>query len=707
MIGNIKHFRFWCQKVIPLVYDNSLSYYEVLCKIVHYLNHVIEDINEIPEYIDEKVKEAIDDNHLRELISEIFRTLEDAISNNNEGTNTHFSKDYPTLGTLLWHDNKLYKTIRKIDRGDEVIPDVNIELVNFGDMFNDFIDEVKKNFTEYDDGKRETASMDRPVHQLVWLDDVLYEVIKPITEGNAYIYSGDNKNVEPITMDYMYQYIIGLIADEAQTRASEDARIELELGDLITSRVNAEAETRAKEDARIELELGELITSRVNAEAETRAEEDARIELELRDLFTSMVSAEAEIRQNADTALQNQIGNLENLSTIDKTNLVSAINELDTQIAGLFDKADIRNYGGVADNATDCTNAFNLCMSDNNMVYMPNYNNQAYLLRDITLTTGQSVIGTEGTTINTNAPILFTITGSNVDIKNLIINSGNSIFYIDSNASALSFIHIENVYSYGASTFLYDNANASHVYTNLYMNRCAARMHKGSGISVKKAYAFLMLTDITIDCVSQVGISPCFFIQNNYGAHLVRCEAEGGYSDGTHSSHSGFNINTCQAIWFERCMADTVDSTGFNIVNSQYIYLNGCVSSLNGAHGIAVIGTTSRHVLINNCLLAGRRGMASSVANAYGLYNFGECVNVSNCNIQNFTGYAFVNATDGNESLLSNISMYDCGHAILISSGGGLMSNIRSNIEEVPSFGNIRHRNCLFYGTLYDTPLGS
>lgn len=35
-------FRFWCYKVIPLVYDNSLSYYEVLCKVVKYINELIE-----------------------------------------------------------------------------------------------------------------------------------------------------------------------------------------------------------------------------------------------------------------------------------------------------------------------------------------------------------------------------------------------------------------------------------------------------------------------------------------------------------------------------------------------------------------------------------------------------------------------------------------------------------------------------------------
>lgn len=42
-LPTLKHFKFWCYKVLPLVYDNSLSYYEVLCKVVDYINHLIED----------------------------------------------------------------------------------------------------------------------------------------------------------------------------------------------------------------------------------------------------------------------------------------------------------------------------------------------------------------------------------------------------------------------------------------------------------------------------------------------------------------------------------------------------------------------------------------------------------------------------------------------------------------------------------------
>lgn len=64
--NELKTFRFWCQKVLPLVYDDSLSYYEILCKIVDYINKLIEqdkifadeisklqeDLKEIQNYID-------------------------------------------------------------------------------------------------------------------------------------------------------------------------------------------------------------------------------------------------------------------------------------------------------------------------------------------------------------------------------------------------------------------------------------------------------------------------------------------------------------------------------------------------------------------------------------------------------------------------------------------------------------------------------
>ena len=45
----IENFKFWCNKVLPLVYDDSLSYYEVLCKVVDYMNTAIDNLNYLNE----------------------------------------------------------------------------------------------------------------------------------------------------------------------------------------------------------------------------------------------------------------------------------------------------------------------------------------------------------------------------------------------------------------------------------------------------------------------------------------------------------------------------------------------------------------------------------------------------------------------------------------------------------------------------------
>lgn len=55
--NELKHFKFWCQKILPLVYDDSLSYYEVLCKVVDYINKLIDDENSIITQIEELKKE--------------------------------------------------------------------------------------------------------------------------------------------------------------------------------------------------------------------------------------------------------------------------------------------------------------------------------------------------------------------------------------------------------------------------------------------------------------------------------------------------------------------------------------------------------------------------------------------------------------------------------------------------------------------------
>ena len=81
---NMPYFRFWCYKVLPLVYDDSLSYYEILCKVVTYINELIEQDkifgDELTNLLKEleKVKEWInnfDTSFMEELIKKYIATM--------------------------------------------------------------------------------------------------------------------------------------------------------------------------------------------------------------------------------------------------------------------------------------------------------------------------------------------------------------------------------------------------------------------------------------------------------------------------------------------------------------------------------------------------------------------------------------------------------------------------------------------------------
>lgn len=80
-------FPVWCHKILPLVYDESLSYYEVLCKVQSKLNEVINSQNNLQDefyqlkdwidsqlksYSKEQLQEWLDDGTLENLINQVL-----------------------------------------------------------------------------------------------------------------------------------------------------------------------------------------------------------------------------------------------------------------------------------------------------------------------------------------------------------------------------------------------------------------------------------------------------------------------------------------------------------------------------------------------------------------------------------------------------------------------------------------------------------
>lgn len=78
------YFKMWCYKVLPLVYDESLSYYEILCKVVKYINNLIEqdkiignELNDLKKELD-TVNKWIDDfdtSYIEKIVTQYLSTM--------------------------------------------------------------------------------------------------------------------------------------------------------------------------------------------------------------------------------------------------------------------------------------------------------------------------------------------------------------------------------------------------------------------------------------------------------------------------------------------------------------------------------------------------------------------------------------------------------------------------------------------------------
>lgn len=91
-------FMFWCQKVLPLVYDDSLSYYEVLCKLVTYVNGLRDDVIKLGE----------DVTALNKLYNELAKLLDEYF---NKGVQDSVNKKLDEMAGNGYFDDILSKYI--------------------------------------------------------------------------------------------------------------------------------------------------------------------------------------------------------------------------------------------------------------------------------------------------------------------------------------------------------------------------------------------------------------------------------------------------------------------------------------------------------------------------------------------------------------------------------------------------------------------
>ena len=83
----VNEFKFWCQKVLPTIYDDSLSYYEAICKMATYLNATIEQVNEFQKMIDALPETILNSEKFQQMLTNavdgkidaLYKVVQDAL----------------------------------------------------------------------------------------------------------------------------------------------------------------------------------------------------------------------------------------------------------------------------------------------------------------------------------------------------------------------------------------------------------------------------------------------------------------------------------------------------------------------------------------------------------------------------------------------------------------------------------------------------
>lgn len=106
------YINFWCQKVIPLVFDDSLSYYEAICKFMQKLNEVISALNNNALCIDElqdkyiilqKNFDALEVKweEFKTYIENEFNTFKTEITTKEENFETRINNEFTSFKTYV------------------------------------------------------------------------------------------------------------------------------------------------------------------------------------------------------------------------------------------------------------------------------------------------------------------------------------------------------------------------------------------------------------------------------------------------------------------------------------------------------------------------------------------------------------------------------------------------------------------------------
>lgn len=161
----IPYLRFWCQKVLPAVYDQSLSYYEVLCKLAAFLNKMLEEL--------EKMQDNIDALH------KAYKDLQDWVNAEIARFEAHMEQHFDDLTRELWNRFEEYKnntntTLQQWfnDYATNTTNNLNKKFNDFVNNANTRIDQMFNTYTSSTNNEFNTWKTDFTNQYNQWKDEV-------------------------------------------------------------------------------------------------------------------------------------------------------------------------------------------------------------------------------------------------------------------------------------------------------------------------------------------------------------------------------------------------------------------------------------------------------------------------------------------------------------------------------------------------------
>ena len=511
-----------------------------------------------------------------------------------------------------------------------------------------FITEANRNLTSRVEGAGVIYSTFNSAagQWLVW-NGILYRAITDIAVGTAYAV---DINIQRITVEEIkneiYTTFNGMIGDLADLTTTDKNNLVAAINEILTTVTQAVSRLENADTA---------LQQNIDAEALARGNADTALQ--------QNINAEALARGNADAEIMQTIGALQDLETTAKTNIVAAINEVNEKVLGAYDTADIRNYGGVGDGVANDTDAFNACMAANGRVYLPiiSSNNPAvYLLDSITLNGNNNIIADFGATIRyTGSGYLFTIKGSNVKIIGVtavFTNNGSFISIANTSGTVIREFILNNIITTGALHFIDDTASTSS-YVSTYIDTVECKAQQGRCLNIQHSYAFLLIKDLTSDATGRTSNANFthFWFENSAGMQLSHCEAEGGLVNSYDATNGGFYFKNCQAVWIDKCFADTCAGPGFyQDTGCQYFYISNSAASLCCGFGFLLNGS---HNQFTGCWVVGRKGQTIVQAGAHGVNSYSNYTNIDNVMIFDVAGNGI--AIQSGRHLIGNVQVHN------------------------------------------------